>query len=265
VRLPAGPAPPDGENLVADATGWRLDESHMRDGLLRLSAPWRWHPSAAEKTVVLRPGTLYRIALDVRGPEGSAGNTLGAAIREPLLGHHSFDDDPLALLVYADQIGAAWRHFEWTFTTPDEVPAEVTFRVHTLSERPIEVRNVTLRASHPDRPVPLGDRLAPGARVYAEVAKLPALDPRAPPVVLYENLQWQPVGTRPTVAASSEEIERLKWHPGAWLADAGAGLPDVGLSVPEPPTRLLLFTTLPGLLLYSLLLATARRRRRSIP
>ena len=84
------------------------------------------------------------------------------------------------------------------------------------------------------------------------------------PVRIYENRLWRRIGDRALGPATPKEVEALKWAPEPWLADAARPLPDLGFTVPEGPTTLLLFVTLPAFVLYGLLLLVAGRKRRPL-
>ena len=261
VRVSDASRAPDAENLLGDT--WRLARSAQEDDILRLHASSLWPPSEAEQTVALGPATRYRIALDARGPEGGAAHFLRAEIREDLGGEaHGFDANPYVLMAYPEQMGEDWRHFEWDFTTPDDLPTELTFRVYSMSERPVEVREITLRPSTPDVPLGVPTGFPTGERVYEEVAVLAPLHAADAPVHVYANRLWRPPGARLLDPATPPEVETLKWDPTPWLEDKTRPLPDLGFSVPAAPTPVLLFVTLPALLLYGLLLLAAGRRRR---
>ncbi len=270
VRVPAGPAPPDGPNLLK--ADWRLDLADIRDGVLHLRTPVLWWLSKAEQPVRLKAGAIYRIALDARAPDGGAANFLRAEIHNDEWRLAWDRKDPLGLMAHEEQIGEEWRHFEWTLQMPDDLAGEALFRVFTMSERPVEVRNVSLRESRWPGPADATDLPEPGEPVYRLVAELAAVDPADPPVAIYENLanlavareDGTLVGARDMPVATSAEIERLKW-PRA-QEDLYQDPPRVGIVSAGNPRRMLWLLSVPAGGLYVILLwvlRAARRRRRA--
>ena len=266
VRIPDAPPPPDGPNLLSDA--WWLDLAERTGRTLRLRTPVLWRWSIAKQPVALQPSRTYRISLDARGPEDGAANYLRAEINQRGWSLTWAESDLLGLTAHTEQIGREWRHFEWTFHTPADLARKVLFRVFTMSERPIEVRNIELRASHWEQPVDPAGRLPAGEKVYRLATELPALAPGAKPVAIYENRLVVPPEQRPPARpATSREIERVKWRRGGPQGPADSSfLPEVGLRVGLDPRRALLATTLPAGLVYLLvatgLLARFLRRRK---
>jgi len=259
VRVPARPRAPDGPNLLA--AQWDAVRAEVRDGRLRLRTPVMWLWSRARQPISLEAGRVYRIGLDARGPDGGAANFLRADVFREFDDGGYADDEALALIVSAEQIGGDWRHFEWTFRAPQDLPERVSFRVFTQSERPIEVRNVSLRTSHWPVPVVGGGRLAPGERVYEKLAELPALRPSEPPVAIYENRLCRPAVEAP---AEPGAIEALKWADAVPAGPVPAVFLRAGAWPGNALTSVLVCVTLPGGILYSAVVvagwAFARRR-----
>ena len=241
VRIADSSPPAEGPELLANR--WALNRAEQEDGTLRLSAAFMWRRSMATQDVSgrLRAETVYRISLDARGPDGGGANYLQADIGRRRPNGTSLPGRPdggwsapagRGLVAEGPQIGTAWRHFEWTFQTARDLSGQLTFRVFTLSERVIEVRNVSLRASDWPRPVNLTG-LAPGRSVYCKVVELRALTAGDPNVVIYENRLCRPAATSAAAGAPSE-IERLKWRPppdGDWRRVV---VPDLALRVDRP-------------------------------
>ena len=238
VRIPASQPAPDGTSVLSET--WTLDRAEVSEGVVRLRSPWLPGSSSAQQPVSLRPGTIYRISLDGRGPEGGAGNYLRADVFQKFEDYRWRSDEAWGLTVHAEQIGPAWRHFEWTFQSPGADFDHTYFRLVTPSERPIEVRNVSLRESHLDVPVNLGGRLRPGDAVYAKVAELPPRNPSDPNVVIYENLLCTPARIDGDRAWREEEIEKLKWS--APELSANLAVPGVGLRASFDPAWVWEFT-----------------------
>lgn len=235
-------APPDGPNVLAP--GWTYSHAATSGEAIRLSTPFMWLWSMASQPVPLKPGGTYRIALDARGPDGGAANFLRADILETGSGSAYRQPERWGLTAAAEQITPAWRHFEWVFTLPPTIEGQLTFRVFTMSERPIEVKSISLRESHSDAPVFHGSnalfatraKLSPGEKVYKKVATLPPLHPvnplgqPNPPVVIYENLLHPEfLKARGLGVLTPEEIETLKWAPRSFSQRMFSQPPDIGL------------------------------------
>lgn len=266
VRVPDGPAPPDGPDLLGG--DWWLDLAESIGGTLRLRTPVLWRWSIAKQPLTLEAETVYRISLDARGPDGGAANFLRAEIHQQGWELAYAETEKLGLTAFAEQIGAEWRHFEWTFRTPPGLKGKVLFRLFTMSERPIEVRNVRLRTAGWDRPIGAAGRLAPGQAVYERIAELPAERHGDAPVAVYENRLWRPrTGGRALAKRTDRQIEQIKW-PGVAGAPVPGELPRIGLEVRHDPARVFWRTTVPAAMAYVLALAGlaaagGRRRRRS--
>jgi len=230
VRIPSVRPPGQGPNVLTRR--WDLKRAELRGGLLRLSTPFLWRRSEARQPVSLRAGEIYRIALDARATDGGAANFLRAELFKPFEDCSWRRGDRLGLTVFPEQIGPRWRHFEWTFLAPRDLGREVAFRVFTMSERPIQVRNISLRRSEWERPVDPEGRLRPGEQVYRKVAELRPRVEGDPPVVIYENRLCRaatPVAKQQ--AWDSDRLERLKWtERGPDEAPGEAPL----LAVPQP-------------------------------
>jgi len=283
VRVPTGPPPPEGPNLLRDK--WELSRGVQADGVLTLRKPLMSYWSTAGQTVKVRSGTIYRISLDARAPDGGAADYLRAEL-------HASDRDlpwsvkePLGLMAYPDQIGQDWRHFEWTFKMPADIDGNGAFRISTCSERPIEVRNMDFHESTWDRPreYPYGMGWTEGcecAHLYYLRVELASRKPGDEPVAVYENLglNYWPRSAR-TEAMNSKDIEHAKWQNyiphqisediprGTWTLDDCDydPLPAIGVKVDCHPTAMLMGTAAGGIF-YMLVLAAvgfaaAARRR----
>ena len=246
-------------NMLSD--DWWLDRAERRDGVLRLATPWMWHWSIAKQPLegsAFVPGATYRISLEARAPAGGAANFLRADLLELPASGGWRQRDELALVAHEEQLGADWRRLAWTFRAPDGLAGRLHFRVFTMSERPIEVRDVALRAGEPDAPRAAAGRLAAGEAVYRKVAELPAVDGRSAPVVIYENRLVRPAGERPPLRRmTGPQVEAVKWS-----RDVPPALPELGLRVEAMPARALQAVTLPAALVWLVVLAGALLRRR---
>ena len=276
VAVPDGPPPPDGPNLLTGQ--WALSEARLEGGVLGLRKPLMSYWSTAQQPVKVRAGTIYRISLDARAPEGGAADYLRAELHTPDRDMPWSQKEPLGLMAYPDQIGQDWRHFEWTFKTPADIDANTAFRVYTQSERAIEARGVDFRESHWDRPREYPYQQAPlgaGGRLYALRAELAPRRPGDPPVAIYENrgIKYWP-RVMHTDGISSKDIEHAKWQiyipPGDWprlgIYECQLDpLPAIGVKLDCRPT-VMLFGTSAGGILYVIVLAAvgfaaAARRR----
>ena len=276
VRVSAGPPPAEGPDLLTGQ--WALSGAELKEGVLVLRAPLMSGWSAAQQPVKVRPGTIYRISLDARAPEGGAADYLRAELYTPDRDMPWAVKDLLGLMAYPDQIGQDWRHFEWTFKTPADIDANTIFRIYTKSERPIEVRGVNFHESNWDRPrvYPFHPgTLGADPHLYALRAELPPLIPGDEPVAVYENrgFPWLWYGrsyadTRPInphrSPTGSEEIEDVKWQVNIPRALALNLLATVGVKVKCHPT-MMLFGSAAGGIFYLIVLAAgfaaAARRR----
>ncbi len=255
VVVPDKAKKPDGPNLLSNE--WELQNAKLTGGVLRLHTPMMWQWGRARQMVSLEPGKVYRISLDSRSAREGAASFLKAEFFQ------SFEDGrykTLGMTVIPEQIASDWRHFECTFRAPADLSGRVYFRIFTMSERPIEARNISLRRSCRDVPVNLQGRLRPGQRVYRKVAELKPLNETDPPVAIYENLlrlRGRPVsGTM----AAPRFIENFKWAG----AERGINVSAPNLAMPSGPgvMRSFLTITLPGVVLYLLLIARSIIKRR---
>jgi uncharacterized protein (TIGR03382 family) len=156
---------------------------------------------------------------------------------------------------------------------PESLAGPRVFRVWTMSERPIEVRNVSLRAAGWETPVSALGPLPQGQAVYRMVAELPPLHDGDEPVAIYENLLCvnQAVRGRGAVRRGPEEasIERLRWISGRNQADfeLAARPPEVSLEHFGSPSVLLACTTGPAVAFLAVVSLAAwilwHRRRRA--
>ncbi len=277
VRVPAGPALPDGPNLLTDE--WAFSKAHIVGGVLGLRKPLMSCWSTAQQSVKARPGTIYRISLDARAPQGGAADYLRAELYTPDRDLPWSQKEPLGLMAYPDQIGQDWRHFEWTFKTPADIDANAMFRVYTKSERPIEVGCLVFCESHWDHPrrafpYPEGP-LEAGMHLYVLRAELAPRRPGDPTVAVYENqsIKYWP-SVIPTEGISSKDIEHAKRQTyipprdRPWLSIYESQLdrlPAVGVKVDCRPTVMLLGTAAGGIfyliVLAAMGFAAAARRR----
>lgn len=244
-------APPErivGGNLLGE--GWNLQRAASEGGVLRLSTPYMWAWSVAQQGVQLEPNAIYEISLDARGPEGGGANFLRADLLVTHPDGNWSQTDEMGLSVPAEQIGdATWRHFRWQFRSPALRGGEWTFRVFTMSERTIEVRDVQLcRQSGWAAPVCPGT-LEKGQSVYRQVSRLDAQERGQTPVLIYENR----LACSPGISSdrpSSQEIERWKLRPPAGTDLKSAVAPRLSISASADPSRHLMLTTVPAGGLY---------------
>lgn len=182
-------------------------------------------------------GGVCRIRLDARGPDGGAAGFLRAKLVRDLSAGDWWQEDHTSLTIGPEQIGPDWRHFEWTFEVPEIPGGQADFCVFSMSERPIEIRNVSLRRSSWETPIGNDGRLAPGQRVYRKLVELPARRAGDEPVAIYENLLCRTQPERFADGRPDEQtLERLKWYRGE-LDQRVEPLPALGASVSSPPAR----------------------------
>jgi len=253
-----------GPNLLSGE--WQLDGCTLgRDGSLSLRTPFLWRLSQARQDVQLQGGEVCRIVLDARGPDRGAGNFLRAEVFWILPGGRLLQDDQFGLTVIPERIAPHWRHFEWTFQTPAELPGPAVFRVFTMSERPIEVRNVQLRRSGWETPVDPFNRLADGEQVYRKVAEVAPVRPGDRPAAIYQNRLCQGAGERPRRGPADEDlIEGVRWmtgEGGGSTAPAGVA-PELSLRAGIAPQGLFGMVTLPALGVFAVLAIVAAVRER---
>ncbi len=208
------PPVPDGPNLLP--AQWKTHRADVADGVVTLVTPRMWDSAiAACDDVPLSAGTIYRIDLEARSPEGAANWLLARICRnEP-----SFWPNDCQLYVQPEHIGRTWRRHTWTFRTPAETPPGVTFRLETQSETPIEVRNVKLVTADWERPVALTapDAPGPGERVYELMTTLTTAAGRD--ISIYRNRLCLPrrfsVDNDDVVSCDDADqlIETLRWDP----------------------------------------------------
>ena len=267
---------PDGDNLLSDR--WQTEQSMWAerfgvaakvqgkgaDQTITLKTPFMFWPSQVWQEARLWDGTGVRIRFDARATEGGAAGFLWAEIlrRE----RHRTD----GLTIEAEQIGPEWRHFE---LFSENYSDSCTFRLFTLSERPIEVRNVSLRpcevGSILEETIIRDERIPPGEKVYLKLVELPPVNPGDPPVAIYENRLWRPVkdipkGCHPEAVGpvpTNEQLEAVKYPPpGAKLENLP--VPDISLRPVDNPAGLIWRLTLPAMGLYGLIVVVAAVRKR---
>ena len=264
VRIPLRPPAKQGPNMLT--ASWQSSGCEvLSDGSLAMQTHWLWGKDSAWQNVTLEKTSVYRISLDLRAPDGWADNYFRAEITPAFWGSQDFDSDRLALMAYPEQIGPQWRHFEWTFDTPPDLDAVSTFCMVTFAEKPIEVRNISLRKSSWREPVIIGDKPRPGSAVYRKLVQLPSTGDSCP-IAIYENTLWVAPGTYEIVAPDPDRIEALKWNPIEEMSSAGFALPDISLPVPTGIEELFYKATLPSVCVYMLavtIMICHRRRGKS--
>ncbi len=201
---------------------WRVERAELRDNVFRLQTSMEWLISRAWQQISpLTPGRLYRISLVARAAEGAAGYVRAEAYQVLDSGRWVIADE-MGLTIPPDQIGPEPRRFEWTFRAPQDQSGEILFRLFSPSERMIEITGLDLReADGWEEPVLLsGGKLPPGSPVYRLAAQMPATDPSAPPVAIYENLLCRDeVLPQTTREWPHKAIEELKWSPQMFLEE----------------------------------------------
>ena len=250
---------------------WQVLGAEQRDGIVHLSTGLMQRESAAWREAGAAGAAVYRISLDARATAGGAANSLYAGLCKADPDGSFWQHEDVTIRIDPEQLGENWRHFEWTCQTPPDMPQGVAMRVSTRSERPIDVRNVSLRRGVWPGPIRVTDRpLNAGQRVYrrARPSDLPALREGQPGVTIYENRLYGPLGERESGTEWDDaQIDALKWgRPEAVALARKHGPPSLALrSVIWPDNRLsitLAATSLPAFVAYTLLLACGPLRRR---
>lgn len=156
----------------------------------------------------LAPGGVYRLEMQVRSPEGASG----------FISADLWDDWNAGLTVHPEFIGPDWRTQKLTFRVPENIEQPGRLRLRSISETPIEVRDVRLVSAGWERPINLGDQLAEGERVYEQLARV--LDRDGTAVTIYRNrlclARSFTVERLQAFADTSEMIEQLKWNARAY-------------------------------------------------
>lgn len=233
-----------------------------------MQTPFLWRRSQARQEIVLPAGGIYRIALDVRGPEDGGGNLLEAKVLRELPDGGE-EDTAMGLTVIEERISAGLAALRVDPARAGVPGWPSAFCLDTASERPIEVRNVSLRASAWETPVTPFGALPEGEAVYRKVAELPPLHAGDEPVVIYENRLCLPAGMAAVRGPADEaSIEHLRWMTGGEqpAMRTPINVPDVSLGhVPAGPP-LVLWTTVPAAGLLAVVGAVAWGwRRRGVP
>jgi hypothetical protein len=205
------------------------------------------------------------MSLEARGPDGGAANYLQAVIFHKGADWSWFQPEAWDLTVPAEQIVTDWRAFRWTLRTEANFPRPLGVHLSSMSERPIEVRNLSVRkVSGWDVPEDAGG-LPVGASVYRKVAEVPAVNRSDQPVVIYENLLARP--NVPTEGKglrwTEDQVEAVKWNRRDPNPEWPGFAPDIGLHPPHYFSWMCLapVTTLPGVAAYVAVLLAARCRK----
>lgn len=212
-----GPPRQPGPNLLAGP--WQLSNARQEGGVLRLRRPMFSLGAEASQAVTLT-GEVYRISLDARAPEGAANLLCAEYVPNPDDPPFRWDN-PGRMRIDCERLGPKWRHFEWTFQAPLSAGGEGVFRIFTYSEKPVEVRNVSLRRGAWETPINLADGLKPGQRVYVDLTGetdgLPPLKAGDPRIHVYKNLlclpRSFPVGRLVALEDDHAVVEALRWRP----------------------------------------------------
>ncbi len=265
VALPDRPGP----ELLNDH--WELRHARQEGDRLRLSGVWLWQETEIRQKVAVTPGETYRLSLEVRAPRGSAALWTKAEV-------YWFDangtwrwDEEMSLLIEPEQIAGQWRRFEATLRIDPVASGQSYLRVYSKGERPIELRNISLRpaeAFSPSLSPEIAERLGVGTRVYELAAELPPVRQGDPPVGLYRNRLALP-GVLTARSAPGETagdyIEAIKWSPETLADWPDVGVPELGWVIRTDPSGDLKRVTLPGLMAMGFLggwLSWKTRRRR---
>lgn len=242
VRVPEAPPPELGQNGLTGP--WTVSHAELawptgspdagNRPVLTLVTPYLWRLSQARVGLTLESGQTYRVSFDARGPDGGAANFLRVQVWQALADGSWHCGEAMRFTLHDERIGQDLRHFEWTFDVPRPSQPVIggLLRFYTMSERPIEVRNVAVRPAAWETPVLLpGSSLQPGSRVYELVAELASLGPAGAPVAIYRNRLVSPGRIDP---GTMDRIEMLKWRPQEYFARYGVAIPPLGLGLIAP-------------------------------
>ncbi len=240
----AQPAPA-GPELLSDR--WDLYNARREDGRLTLEcSKWSPVPEIAQAVQEVPSGDgIYRISFDARGPAGGAAHCLEVDFARKQAGQFVWPRLK-GMTVLSEQIGSDWRHFEASvffqevrdfqiISTWWNLPSlggtgPIILRLYSMSERPIEVRNISLRAGGRSRPVNWADSpLEPGEAVYRLAAEVPSLPGGQPPVAIYENRLCRSADKIRVVDDSEARVEAFRHgRPAAVRRDEEIAVPRLG-------------------------------------
>jgi hypothetical protein len=209
-----------GPELIGEAP-WELRNASATEAGLRLRTPLLWQRSEASLPVDVRPARRYRLSFEARGPDRGAALWLKAELYRPRQNDNRAWDAPNGQVILPEQIGERWRRFEANLKAPNGLRGPAQLRFYTLGERPVEVRNVSLREATEFLPRLPGDSIAPGRKVYRKLIELPPRREGDPNVVIYENPLALPIRVSQSRARPGDHssIEAVKWlgvHPESW-------------------------------------------------
>jgi hypothetical protein len=224
----------DGLDLLAPERSWRLHRARRSGGGLTLRTAAVWDPAEAEAALPPRTasGPLWlELTCELRGSDDGAATELEIAAVGP------GESEPPAqsrMRLHAGEIGPHWR------TVRDLIRLSAgggTLRLRTHSERPIELRRLTLRPVG-DVGAVATDELPAGERVYALAARMPAVRPGRPEILIFENRLCAAAGEVCEVPMDEPGIERFKAvvRQGRLPRGGGENGENAG-SFPESPRR----------------------------
>ncbi|MFP4053759.1 MAG: hypothetical protein ACLFV7_07845 [Phycisphaerae bacterium] len=265
VLAPSEPGP----ELLSDR--WELRHARRDGNRLRLEGVFLWQEAEIRQRVSVAADQTVRLSLEVRAPEGSAALWTKAEL-------FWFDQDgtwrwseKMSLLIEPEQVASQWRRYAATLEVDPAARGEMYLRVYSKGERPIEVRNVSLRSAEPFAPVlppEMIERLGEGTPVYELAAELPAVRDGDPPVGLYRNRLALPA----TLTKESRHdqlphgyLEAIKWSPETLPDWPELEAPQLRWSIRTDPAGDLRRVTLPGLAAMGMLggwLVWITRRRK---
>jgi len=225
VRIDTPESADAGNLLNSSPDSWALTRAERNGEVFRLRAPALWLLSKIGQPLdSFRPlaAETYCLSFEARAPDGGAANFVRAEVYERRGAGQFRPYADSAVTAWPEQVGPEWRRFRGWFSPGQIAPAggqeqagpEFRVRVYTMSERPIEVRNVQLMPAPRPVPVNLGGRLAEGERVYEDLTPmgLPPLREGDEPVHIYRNRLFAPREVSHGKGWPKEQdIERMKW------------------------------------------------------
>ncbi len=224
------------------------------EGGFRLRAPLLSWPSETRLPVRVEAGKRYRVAFDARGTDRGAALWVKVELFWLDQAGNWMWDEAMGQLIAPEQIGQRWRHVETNLVVTGEPPEQVWLRFSTLSERPVEIRDVSLREATVFLPRLPGSVVAPGRPVYRKVAELPARHAGDPNVAIYENPLAMPVSASRQRAQppTHDTIEALRWLPVSPRAWGQVAPIDLAWQTHADPAAMVRSCTLPAACAYVL-------------
>jgi hypothetical protein len=242
---------------------WTLNRAERQGRWVVLASSPLLRTSEMTHPVELADGERYRLRLQLAGTDRGAGD--GVRIELVRQSDGSFEQmNDAGGIIDPPRIGrGAWSRHEHAFTVPPGCGGTWRLKIHTRSLRPVRVRKVTLRPEErytfiPPKTLPVG--MEPGLPIYRRVATLGGVDPLHQPIVIYENpfargdVATQPIGPDGLSPLQQQVRE----------GERAAITPSIGFAPIGQPGWWLWRATLPGVIVWGILLGGSIIRQRRI-